>query len=149
MERPYFRLIPLFPEKLREAGGWLVVLQEAISRRGKPEIVNSDQGSQFTCKVWVEYLKGQEIKISMDGKGRAIDSIYIERLWRTVKRDYVYLHPARDGRELYQGLKNFFDFYNHKKRHQGIDRQISARLYQQKATTVGGKPAPAKEEFEK
>lgn len=122
-----------------EAGESLAVLQQAVERYGKPEIVNSDQGSQFTCKEWVEYLKGEEIKISMDGKGRALDNIYIERLWRTVKRDYVYIHPACDGRELYQGLKNFFEFYNYRKHHQGVERQNPARLYLRKATTEGGK----------
>ncbi|TXK44895.1 transposase family protein [Pontibacter qinzhouensis] len=150
MERGFLYLVALIDVCSRFVVGWglsnsleagesLAVLQEAISRYGKPEIVNSDQGSQFTCKEWVEYLKEKEIKISMDGKGRAIDNIYIERLWRTVKRDYVYLHPARDGWELYQGLKNFFDFYNYKKHHQGIERQIPANQYLQKAATAGGK----------
>lgn len=69
----------------------------------------------------------------MDGKGRAIDNIFIERLWRTVKRDYVYLHPAQNGLELYQGVKDFFEEYNHKKHHQGIGRQIPFHVYQRKA----------------
>jgi putative transposase len=69
----------------------------------------------------------------MDGKGRAIDNIFIERLWRTVKRDYVYLYPAQDGGELYQGLAAFFGFYNHEKHHQGIGRQIPFKVYQNKA----------------
>jgi putative transposase len=65
---------------------WVVAtLEEALARHGKPLIVNSDQGSQFTCKKWVEYLQGHNIQISMDGKGRAIDNVYIERQWRTVK----------------------------------------------------------------
>jgi putative transposase len=65
---------------------WVVAtLEEALARHGKPLIVNSDQGSQFTCKKWVEYLQGRNIQISMDGKGRAIDNVYIERQWRTVK----------------------------------------------------------------
>ncbi len=116
-----------------EAAASLSVLKEAISRYGKPEIVNSDQGAQFTCREWVEYLKGVQIQISMDGKGRAIDNIFIERLWRTVKRDHVYLHPAENGLELYQGLKNFFSFYNNEKHHQGIKRQIPAQLYMKRA----------------
>lgn len=116
-----------------EAAASLSVLKEAISKHGKPEIVNSDQGAQFTCKEWVEYLKEQQIHISMDGKGRAIDNIFIERLWRTLKRDYVYLQPAGDGWELYQGLKNFFSFYNNEKHHQGINRQIPAQLYLKRA----------------
>ncbi|MDO1449781.1 DDE-type integrase/transposase/recombinase [Rhodocytophaga aerolata] len=65
---------------------WVVeTLQTTLAYYGKPQIVNSDQGSQFTCKKWVEHLKGQQILISMDGKGRAVDNVYIERLWRTVK----------------------------------------------------------------
>ncbi|WP_161890957.1 integrase core domain-containing protein [Pontibacter russatus] len=107
------------------------MLREAIARHDKPEIVNSDQGSQFTCKEWVEYLKGEGI--SMDGKGRVLDNIYIERLWRALKRDYVYLHPALDRWKLYQGLKSFFGFYNHEKHHQGIGRRISVKLYKQQA----------------
>ena len=116
-----------------EADTSLSVLKQAISEHGKPEIINSDQGSQFTCEHWVTYLKEQEIRISMDGKGRAIDNIFIERFWRTIKYDYVYLHPAEDGLELYQGIKEFMYYYNHKLHHQGIDRRIPAVLYQSAA----------------
>lgn len=116
-----------------EAEANLVVLREAIARYGNPAIVNSDQGSQFTCKEWVGYLKGEGIGISMDGKGRALDNIYIERLWRTLKRDYVYLNPAKDGWELYQGVKSFFNFYNHEKHHQGIGRFIPVEVYKKQA----------------
>lgn len=105
------------------------VLKEAIARHGKPEIINSDQGSQFTCKEWVEYLNQEEIKISMDGKGRAIDNVFIERLWRSVKYDYVYISPANDGLELFNGLKKYFQYYNHELAHQGIGRNIPAHLY--------------------
>lgn len=104
-------------------------LQEAVAHHGKPEIVNSDQGSQFTSKKWVECLQKQTIRISMDGKGRAIDNVYIERLWRTVKYDYVYLSPPEDGWQLQKGLTRFFQHYNYHKYHQGIDRQPPANLY--------------------
>jgi len=116
-----------------EAAASIKVLKTAISEHGKPEIVNSDQGSQFTCEEWINILKSTEIKISMDGKERALDNIYIERLWRTVKRDYVYLNPADDGWELYQGLKSFFEEYNYKKHHQGISRQIPYEVYSTQA----------------
>lgn len=106
------------------------LLKTAIKQHGKPEIVNSDQGSQFTCHDWINLLKNNEIKISMDGKGRALDNIFIERLWRTVKQDYVYLNPADDGIELYKGLQNFFEMYNFKKAHQGIGRQIPVKVYE-------------------
>lgn len=112
-----------------EAANCLEVLKAAIGRYGKPQIVNSDQGSQFTCALWVEYLEGEQIQISMDGKGRATDNIFIERLWRTVKQDYVYLHPAADGIELYQGLKKFLEFYNYEKTHQGIGRKRPVERY--------------------
>lgn len=105
------------------------LLRESSAKYGIPEIVNSDQGSQFTCEGWISLLKEMGSKISMDGKGRALDNIYIERLWRTVKRDYVYLNPADDGLELHQGLKEFFDHYNYEKTHQGIGRKIPAKVY--------------------
>jgi putative transposase len=112
-----------------EADATLAVLKQAIQDHGKPEIVNSDQGSQFTCEKWVTYLKDQDIRISMDGKGRFIDNIFIERFWRSLKYDYVYLRPARDGIELYQGIKKHINYYNHKLHHQGIGRRIPADLY--------------------
>lgn len=116
-----------------EAEASLNVLKQAIKCHGKPEIINSDQGSQFTCEDWVEYLKEQKIKISMDGKGRAIDNIFIERFWRTLKQDYVYLYPANDGIELYKGIKGQIQYYNHSLCHQGINRKIPADLYKRAA----------------
>lgn len=116
-----------------DAENSLLVLKSAIARHGKPEIINSDQGSQFTCALWTEYLEGEAIQISMDGKGRATDNIFIERFWRTIKRDYVYICPPSDGIELYKGLKKFIEYYNNKKPHQGIDRVIPAVLYSQAA----------------
>jgi putative transposase len=112
-----------------EAEASLSVLKQAISDHGKPEIVNSDQGSQFTCEGWVSYLKEEDIRISMDGKGRAIDNIFIERFWRSLKWDYVYLHPANDGVELFRGVKKHIHYYNNTLHHQGIDRRIPVTLY--------------------
>jgi len=116
-----------------DAENTLEVLKQAINEYRKPEIINSDQGSQFTCALWTEYVDGTGIKISMDGKGRAIDNIFIERLWRTVKQDHVYLFPAQNGRDLYLGLKGFFVYYNNGKPHQGIGRVIPVKLYKQAA----------------
>ena len=116
-----------------DANASLSVLKQAIKENGEPEIINSDQGSQFTCEEWVKYLKLAEIRISMDGKGRAIDNIFIERFWRSLKYDYVYLHPAKDGIELYQGLKTYFNYYNNEQHHQGIGRRIPAKLYKSAA----------------
>lgn len=116
-----------------EAESSLNVLKQAIREHGKPEIINSDQGSQFTSELWVEYLKKQLIKISMDGKGRAIDNIFIERFWRSLKYDYVYIYPASDGLELYQGIKDHINYYNHQLHHQGINRRTPAELYSEAA----------------
>lgn len=105
------------------------VFKKAVLANGKPEIVNSDQGSQFTCNEWIEFLNKNSIQISMDGRGRAIDNIFIERLWRSVKYDHVYLWPAIDGLELFKGLKRYFNHYNNDLAHQGIGRKIPASLY--------------------
>jgi len=112
-----------------DAENSLSVLKMGIEKHGNPEIINSDQGSQFTCALWTEYVESQNITISMDGRGRATDNIYIERLWRTVKRDHIYICPADNGTELFKGLAWFFDYYNNKKKHQGIERRIPASLY--------------------
>jgi putative transposase len=82
------------------------VLEEAIAIHGKPEIINSDQGSQYTSALWTQYLEQQGINISMDGKGRALDKISIERFWKSLKNDYIYLNPVDDGFELYGGVQN-------------------------------------------
>jgi putative transposase len=108
----------------------LKVLRKAIADYGKPEIVNSDQGSQFTRETWIEYLKNQEIEISMDGRGRCLDNIWIERLWRTIKQEYIYLNPADDGKVLYKGLKKFLNYYNNRRTHQSLDRKTPFEWYE-------------------
>ncbi len=115
-----------------EAAASLEVVKEAIAVHGKPEIINSDQGSQFTCKEYVDYLKEQEIQISMDGKGRAIDNIYIERFWRTIKYQHIYLNPADNGLELYRGIEQWLHRY-HNRDHQGIGRTKPIHRYQKAA----------------
>jgi putative transposase len=105
-----------------DAGSSLRAVKDAIEDHGKPLILNSDQGSQFTCKEYVAYLKDQHIQISMDGKGRALDNIYIERFWRTIKYQYIYLNPAASGIDLFIGIKKWIDKY-HYKAHQGIERE--------------------------
>ena len=105
------------------------VLDEAIAKYGKPEILNSDQGSQFTCPRWVNKLKAEGIQISMDGKGRAKDNIWIERFWNTIKREYIYLNPADDGLELYRGIKSYMEYYNNRRAHQGIGRIRPCEAY--------------------
>ena len=108
------------------------VLQETIDKHGVPEIFNTDQGSQYTSEVHTNVLKSNGIKISMDGKGRAIDNIFIERLWRTVKYENVYLQAYSDGRSLYSGLEKYFEFYNNKRFHQSLDYNTPFETYYQK-----------------
>ena len=111
-------------------------LEEAITVHGRPKIVNTDQGSQFTSEVFTHPVLSNDIRLSMDGKGRAIDKVFIERLWRSVKYESIYLNPQDSGIELYQQLNRYFDYYNNRRRHQGIDNQIPLNGYlkrQQKA----------------
>lgn len=95
------------------------VVHEAIEMHGLPEIINSDQGSQFTSFEYINELTAREcpVKISMDGRGRAIDNIFIERLWISVKYECVYLKAYEDGVELYRGLDEYFRFYYHERMH--------------------------------
>ena len=105
------------------------VLKEAITLHGKPEICNTDQGSQFTSHEFLAVLKEHEIQISMDGKGRALDNIYIERFWRSLKYEHVYLQPAEDGLGLFRGIKQYINFYNHERRHKSLGHRTPAESY--------------------
>lgn len=104
------------------------VLQEAL-QTGTPQIFNTDQGSQFTSDAFTNILKKNNIQISMDGKGRAIDNIFVERLWRTVKYEYLYLQRPESCQELYQGLKQYFLFYNQERLHQSLDYKTPESIY--------------------
>jgi Transposase and inactivated derivatives len=116
---------------------WCVgVLKEAIKQYGKPEIVNSDQGCQFTADKYIDFLKTNEIQISMDGKGRALDNIFVERLWRSVKQEYVYLNPCETGRELWNGLNKYFQFYNTKRLHQSLGHLPPVKFYKPEIKTA-------------
>ena len=116
-----------------DAENAIKVLKQAIKEHGKPEILNSDQGSQFTCSLWVEFAKSEQFQISMDGKGRATDNAFIERFWRTIKQDYVYLYPSENGTELFMGANKFINYYNNQKPHQSLKSSIPAWLYNQVA----------------
>lgn len=109
------------------------VVAEATAQYGSPEILNTDQGSQFTADVFIALLKNKNIRPSMDGKGRAIDNIFIERLWKTVKYEHVYLKVPQDGIELYEGLNEYFSFYNCQRPHQSLGYQTPAMLYKKVA----------------
>jgi len=108
------------------------LLERTIREHGKPEIINSDQGSQYTCEHWVSYLREAGIKISMDGKGRATDNAFIERWFRTLKWKQIYLYPASNGIDLYTGVASFVHKYN-RTRHGGIMRMKPLELYSQVA----------------
>ena len=105
------------------------VLNEALAKYGKPEIFNTDQGSQYTSEEFTGILKATDIKISMNGKGRALDNIFIERLWRTVKYEEVYLNSYRSIQECKNGLDNFFKRYNNLGEHQSLDYNYPSEIY--------------------
>ena len=112
---------------------WCVTItKEAIFKWGSPEIFNTDQGVQFTSDDFVDLLKESNIKQSMDGKGRAIDNIFIERFWRTIKYEYVYINPANSGHELYFGLEEYFRYYNYERPHDSLEKETPAKKYGQK-----------------
>jgi len=103
-------------------------LEEALIT-AMPEIHNSDQGSQFTSENYLNILKDNQIKISMDGKGRCMDNIFTERLWRTVKYENIYIKSYGGIPEAKEGLKEYFSFYNQKRRHQSLDYQTPEKIY--------------------
>ena len=106
----------------------LLALERAL-QRGQPEIFNTDQGAQFTARAFTDRLEQADIKISMDGKGRVFDNIFIERLWRTVKYEHIYLSDYTTGLELIVGLAHYFDFYNQQRFHQSLDYRTPAQVY--------------------
>ena len=104
-------------------------LNEALDKYGNPEIFNTDQGSQFTSNEFTGVLEEKGIKISMDGKGRALDNVYIERLWWSVKHEKIYLNAYENGNDLYHGLKDYFQFYNQRRFHRSLNRQTPDTVY--------------------
>lgn len=114
---------------------WVVkTIKKAVAKHGKPEIINSDQGSQFTSDVYVEYIRSLEtVKISMDGKGRATDNAHIERFFRTIKYDRLYLNPSIDGHELFTECEDFINYYNQRRSHSSLGRIAPAKVYKQAA----------------
>ena len=104
-------------------------LEEALSGPRAPDIFNTDQGCQFTSKAFTGRLKAHGITISMDGRGRFLDNIFIERLWRAVKYEEVYLHAYEDGRAAHEGLSRYFPFYNVERPHQSLDYRTPSELY--------------------
>jgi putative transposase len=111
-------------------------LQEAFGKYGAPEIFNTDQGSQFTSEAFISAIREYpDIRISMDGRGRALDNVFVERLWRSLKHEDLYLKGYGSGAELHQGLREYFQFYNTERLHQSLSYQTPDDVY---ASAVGG-----------
>ena len=104
-------------------------LEEALGRYGAPEIFNTDQGAQFTSEAFTSVLKAHEIAISMDGQGRWVDNVFVQRLWRSVKYEDVYLRAYDTPEELRAGLTRYFQFYNERRRHSALERRTPDAVY--------------------
>ena len=104
-------------------------LEEALDRFGKPEIFNTDQGAQFTAEAFTKPLRDRGIAISMDGKGRCLDNVFVERLWRSLKYEEVYLHGYDDVAQARAGIRRYFGFYNDERSHQALGYQTPAAFY--------------------
>jgi len=141
MKKGFMYLVAIIDLHSRYVVGWSLsntmsaewcteTLKQAIATHGVPEIFNTEQGSQFTSEVFINELKKNEIQISMDGKGRALDNIYIERLWRSVKYEDIYLNVYENGLTLWQGLDKYFKFYNNVRVHQSLSYQTPKQKYE-------------------
>jgi putative transposase len=102
---------------------------EGALRLGQPEIFNTDQGAQFTSEAFTGVLLAKEIAISMDGRGRALDNVFIERLWWTVKYENVYAKDYADGHALHRGLGRYFDYYNNERKHSELDNATPGEAF--------------------
>ncbi len=109
----------------------LEMLEEAL-RRGKPEVFNTDQGVQFTAQAWTGRLESAGVAVSMDGRGRCLDNVFVERLWRTVKYEDIYLRCYETVPELQRGLGRYFTYYNEERLHQSLDYRTPAAVYRAK-----------------
>jgi putative transposase len=127
----YSRYVLAWEVSVTLDSGFCVSALERALIRGQPEIFNSDQGAQFTSLAFTTPLLARGIRISMDGRGRAFDNIFVERLWRSVKYEEVYLKDYRDVPESINGLGGYFAFYNHERLHQSLDYHTPAVVYRQ------------------
>ena len=114
-----------------ETGFCLEALQEAFQNYGRPEIFNTDQGSQFTSNAFVSAVEATGAKMSMDGRGRFLDNIFVERLWRSVKYEFIFLHSFENGKDLRQRMGTWFDWYNQERVHQSLGYCTPDLIYQQ------------------
>lgn len=118
-------------------------LEEAVAVHGKPEIVNTDQGSQFTSDAFTGWVKDKEIRLSMDGKGRATDNVMIERFWRSLKYEKIYLHGFSNNLELFLGITEYIHFYNEERKHQSLNYKTPAAIYFKNKTKKAAVPVAA------
>ncbi len=116
-------------------------LEEALAHFGRPEIFNTDQGSQFTSAVFTGTLAAAEIRISMDGRGRWMDNVFIERLWRSLKYEDIYLKGYADGREAKTGIADWVAFYNHRRPHQALANRAPMAVWRDAITGASGQAA--------
>lgn len=121
-----------------ESSVFVETLKRAL-KKSKPEIFNSDQGSQFTAIEWLKILQEKKIQISMDGRGRCFDNIFVERLWRSVKQEEVYLKEYADVWEAEESLRQYFEFYNYQRPHQSLKYQTPFEAYQKGRKTEENK----------
>jgi putative transposase len=119
-----------------DVGFCLDALEHALDRGTRPEIFNTDQGAQFTSREFTGRLHLADIRISMDGRGRALDNVFVERLWRSVKYEEVYLKDYASPHEARQSLGKYFAFYNHERLHQALDYQTPAAVYGARSTVA-------------
>ena len=141
MRRGFLYLVAIMDWHTRKVLAWRIsntqeadvcveALNEAIHRFSAPDIMNTDQGSQFTSFVWTDRLKRAGTRVSMDGKGRCIDNVFIERLWRSLKYECVYLHAWDTGSQAKAGIANWMSFYNHRRPHSSLGGSQPAVFYQ-------------------
>lgn len=116
-------------------------LTEALERFGAPEIFNSDQGAQFTSNAFTGVLEAAGVRISMDGKGRWLDNVHIERFWRSIKYEEVYLHAYEDVKAARNGVKRYIEYYNTGRSHSSIDDLTPDEVYYQLVVPAGVFPA--------
>ena len=140
MRRGFLYLVAIMDWHTRKVLAWRIsntleadfcveALNEAIHKFGPPEIMNTDQGSQFTSFAWTDRLRRSGVRISMDGKGRFLDNIFVERLWRSLKYECVYLHAWETGSEAKAGVGKWIDFYNRKRPHSALGGRPPAVVY--------------------
>jgi putative transposase len=153
MRRGFLYLVAIMDWATRKVLAWrlsntmdaafcVAALEEALTRFGKPEIFNTDQGSQFTSLDFIAVLKDAEIRISMDGRGRWMDNVFIERLWRSLKYECVYLHAFETGSELRAGIGRWVTYYNTQRPHSGLAGRTPAEAYGRIGASYHGGHAP-------